>query len=223
MSFPTYRNTVRHSRLLPALALVVLAGVLSGPAMAQYETVSVAIEGMPGLRICMTCHGAYGQGNPAVGGPKLSGMEPWYLRRQLNNFRAQIRGLQKDYIPGYEMRDAVSHLSDKDIDSIVMEVSTWQEAPVHSTVAGDPARGQQLYATCAACHGAGAEGNEALSAPALAGRSDWYLLNQLKLFKSGYRGSHPEDTAGAQMRQMLQGLETETDMQDVVSYIGTLN
>ena len=31
--------------------------------------------------------------------------------------------------------------------------------------AGDPAKGKALYATCASCHGAKGEGNQALNAP----------------------------------------------------------
>ena len=40
--------------------------------------------------------------------------------------------------------------------------------------AGDPAKGKALYATCASCHGANGEGNQALNAPAIAGQKEWY-------------------------------------------------
>ena len=62
-----------------------------------------------GVRLCMTCHGSHGQGSPVVGGPNLAGIEPWYLRRQLQNFRGEVRGLQQDYIPGFEMRASVKY------------------------------------------------------------------------------------------------------------------
>ena len=48
------------------------------------------------------------------------------------------------------------------------------------------------------------------------------MLRQLKLFKSGYRGSHPDDSGGAQMRAGMQALETDRDMSDVLAYINTL-
>ena len=44
-------------------------------------------------RYCTTCHGTDGKGNDAVEAPRLAGMEGWYLRRQLENFRAGIRGV----------------------------------------------------------------------------------------------------------------------------------
>lgn len=189
---------------------------------AQFATVSVPIDGTPSLRICMTCHGAYGLGNKSVGGPKLAGMESWYLRKQLQGFRASFRGTQQDYIPGFEMRDAVSALSDVEIEDIVEQVSQWSDAPAQHTVSGDLANGKTRYQSCIACHGVSGEGNEALGAPSLTNRNDWYLLNQLKLYKSGYRGSHPEDSVGAQMRLMVQTLNTIRDMEDVIAYINTL-
>ncbi|MDH5455901.1 MAG: c-type cytochrome, partial [Gammaproteobacteria bacterium] len=68
--------------------------------------------------------------------------------------------------------------------------------------AGDDTSGKALYATCAACHGASGEGNEALNAPGIAGQSESYLARQLWDFKDGRRGKEPGDTTGAQMLPM---------------------
>ena len=76
--------------------------------------------------------------------------------------------------------------------------------------------------TCGACHGAAAEGNVALNSPRLAGSDDWYLLAQLQAFRSGQRGSHPEDRTGRQMRAMAGVLPDEQSMRDVVAFIRTL-
>lgn len=221
MKLLKFANTIQHASARLTAGFTFLIMLMAMPASAQYDSVTVPIEGSPSLRLCMTCHGAYGVGNPSVGGPKLAGIEPWYLRKQLTDFRNGLRGNQLDYIPGYEMRDTVQHFSDGDINDIVMQVVNWPEATLAPTITGDTEHGQTLYQTCASCHGVDGEGIEALGAPALAGRSDWYLLNQLKLYKSGYRGTHPEDTAGAQMRMMIQNLATEADMEAVVAYINT--
>jgi cytochrome c553 len=175
-----------------------------------------------GVQLCMTCHGAFGQGSPVVGGPNLAGMEPWYLRRQLELFRVGGRGYEKAYIPAYEMRKTAEVFSDADIAELVDTITAWPAVEVSNTLVGDAGRGASLYQPCAACHGLQAEGNELLGAPALHNRNDWYLLKQLKLFKSGWRGKHPEDPAGAQMQVQLAALATEADMLDVLSYIGQL-
>jgi cytochrome c oxidase subunit II len=87
---------------------------------------------------------------------------------------------------------------------------------------GDPEKGKTLYATCGACHGANAEGMEALNAPRLAGQEAWYLTRQLQNFKAGIRGANPKDTYGMQMAPMAQTLPNDQAVEDVVAYIGTL-
>ena len=42
-------------------------------------------------RYCMTCHGAEGQGNVGIQAPRIAGMEAWYLKLQLEKFRAGWR------------------------------------------------------------------------------------------------------------------------------------
>lgn len=88
--------------------------------------------------------------------------------------------------------------------------------------AGDPERGKTLYATCGACHGANAEGMEALNAPKLAGQEEWYTVRQLENFKNGIRGNNPRDTYGMQMAPMAQTLPDAQAMQDVAAYIRSL-
>jgi cytochrome c553 len=88
--------------------------------------------------------------------------------------------------------------------------------------AGDPVKGKALFATCGACHGANAEGMEALNAPRLAGQEEWYTIRQLQNFKSGARGSNPKDTYGMQMAPMAQTLPDDQAMADVAAYIKSL-
>jgi len=77
------------------------------------------------------------------------------------------------------------------------------------------------WAACTACHGAEAEGNPALKAPALAGQRAWYLVRQLEHFASGIRGAHPEDETGQQMRPFAQSLE-ENQREQLVQYLSGL-
>lgn len=173
-------------------------------------------------RYCTTCHGTDGRGNFGVQAPRLAGMEPWYLRRQLENFRAGIRGTHPDDIEGIAMRPMATKLSDESIDDLVEWVGSWEYLPAEITISGDADAGSQIYAQCATCHGLDASGNEALGAPALRGQNDWYLVTQLKNFKQGWRGSHAQDTYGQQMRAMSMPLADEAAIRNVVSYINTL-
>ncbi len=55
------------------------------------------------------------------------------------------------------------------------------------------------YKTCAACHGAAGEGNEALNAPALVNLDSDYLARQLRNFRDGRRGTAKGDSWGSIM------------------------
>lgn len=203
------------------LCLVSFAALSAFASAQQYELLDLSAQPLSN-EVCATCHGGAGVGNAAVGGPSLAGLEPWYLKLQLENFRAGIRGSQKDYIPGNEMQASVARLSDEEIDDLLGHIANWEPVEPKPMITGDVAKGQALYAACAACHGATGEGNEALGAPGLAGRNDWYMFRQIKLFQSGYRGQHPDDVAGRLMRPSAQALENDDAINDVLAYINTL-
>ncbi len=88
--------------------------------------------------------------------------------------------------------------------------------------AADVQKGEALYATCVACHGADGAGNLALNSPSLAGQQGAYLERQLVHFKSGIRGADAKDTYGLQMRGMAATLADAAAIADVVAYIGSL-
>ena len=189
---------------------------------------SLAAEGDVGVaaamddRYCTTCHGVEGIGNIGIGAPRLAGMEAWYLKRQLENFRAGIRGTHGEDTQGIAMRPMAAKLSDESIADIVDWVGDWEYVPAEATVEGDVRQGRTAFQACAACHGADAQGNEALGAPALAGQNDWYLITQLRNFRAGFRGAHQEDTFGSQMVAMSKTLRDDQAVINVVSYINTL-
>lgn len=196
---------------------LVLIPAVSAQAREQTEAES------PDVYFCTTCHGVDGRGNEGVQAPRLAGMEPWYLRRQLQLFKAGIRGKHPEDLQGLEMQPMAAILTTEEINDIVEWVGSWStDQPPEPTLAGDIGRGQEVYRACVSCHGKDGMGNQAMLAPALVGQNDWYLLTQLKNFKSGYRGTHPADALGAQMRSVAQALPGEQAMIDLLSYINTL-
>lgn len=84
------------------------------------------------------------------------------------------------------------------------------------------ARGEELYDTCAPCHGALGEGKEELGAPALAGAASWYLVGQLDKFSEGTRGYHYQDAGGLRMRPMRRALTTDEEVESVLAYVQSL-
>ncbi|MBB3232957.1 c-type cytochrome [Halomonas stenophila] len=63
-------------------------------------------------RSCATCHGPQGQGRSAYRAPRLAGMSDWYLVRQLQHFRAGIRGRHPRDAYGNQMVDMAQVLVD---------------------------------------------------------------------------------------------------------------
>jgi cytochrome c oxidase subunit 2 len=85
------------------------------------------------------------------------------------------------------------------------------------------ATGKDLYvATCAACHGASAQGNPAVGSPALAGQSAAYMERQLADFRSGVRGAAPKDTYGNQMRAIAATFADPAAIKSVTGYVASL-
>jgi cytochrome c oxidase subunit 2 len=171
---------------------------------------------------CLLCHGASANGNYGIRAPKLSGMEPWYLARQLENFAAGVRGQVPADDAGHEMAPVGLRLREEGtLAEAVQFIAALESRKPAKTVVGNAARGKKLYAACAACHGAAGEGNAEAQAPALAARSDWYLVQQILNYQRGLRGADERDTHGAAMRAVVATLPDEQSVTDVVAYINT--
>lgn len=196
------------AQIVVAIGLAMLAGVAGAENRFDY---------------CLLCHGDNANGNYGIRAPKLSGMEPWYLARQLENFAAGIRGTPAEDASGHEMMPVGVRVIQEGVLAAAVEwVGTLQSKEPLPTVRGNVARGRQLYQTCAACHGAKGQGNAELHAPALASRSDWYLVTQLRNYQAGLRGADERDTLGAQMRAISGTLPDDQAITDVIAYINTL-
>ena len=205
----------RSKSVLAALAVAMLAASASAQDLDR---------GAQLYDLCAQCHGAAGAGNPAFLAPSIAGLPQWYVQSQLQKFRAGHRGGHFDDIAGMRMRPmSLALADDADVASVAAYVASLTKMPPAPVLTGgDAARGQTLFAPCAACHAPDGSGNEAVLGPPLNHASDWYLLTQLANFRAGVRGTKPGDTTGALMRPMSLTLPDEQAMRDVIAYITTL-
>jgi cytochrome c oxidase subunit II len=95
-------------------------------------------------------------------------------------------------------------------------------AQVGARAPGNVEAGKASYAVCAACHGANGEGNVALNAPRLNGQGAWYVERQLRLFKTGARGTHEKDVFGKMMAPMAATLADDAAIANVAAYVASL-
>ena len=173
---------------------------------------------------CVACHGARAEGNVAMNSPALAGQQEAYLVRQLNNFKAGVRGADSNDVLGMQMRGMAATLADE---AAVGNVAAYIAGlPVAAnpidTAEADMRNGENQYnGACGACHGGAAQGNSGLNAPRLAGLGSDYLKRQYQNFAAGIRGSHPDDKLGKQMKMMATMLGSEKDLDDVIAFIGS--
>ena len=173
-------------------------------------------------QVCAACHGLEGEGNQALNAPKIAGQESWYVKRQLEYFKNGIRGSNPEDVFGQQMAPMTATLvDDAAMNNIAAYIQSMPDTPTTPTVSGNVKKGKKLYVTCSKCHGKQAQGRWAVNAPRIAGMSDWYMVTQLKNFKHGLRGKHPQDITGRQMESMVISI-SEEKMNDLIAYINTL-
>lgn len=74
------------------------------------------------------------------------------------------------------------------------------EIQLGSTKAQDKAFAEGDFTSCTLCHGVDLHGNAAVDAPALTQLPSWYLNEQLKAFRAGWRGFGEDDLPGDTMQ-----------------------
>ena len=218
----TYISTFKPTLTPEPSASSTLNDLATG-AETQETIAAMEKQGKALYTVCIACHGINGEGNQALNAPRLAGLKEWYIARQLKNYKEGIRGTHAENIYGVQMRPMAMTLTEEtDVVAVSAYVATLTGVSASATIQGDANAGKAAYASCVACHGVNGEGNQALNAPSLRGQHDWYLVRQLKNFKSGLRGTNPNDMYGMQMRPMSMILADDAVIQNVVTYINTL-
>ena len=207
-------------KIIFAVGLTLILGI--GLALNVYAAGDPA-KGKAAYAVCAACHGANGMGNKALNAPQIAGQEPWYLERQLNNFKGGIRGAHPKDPYGMQMRPmALTLANDQAVSDMAAFLSSMPVSKSsESTVKGDATAGKASYMICQTCHGPKGGGNKALNSPKLTGLQDWYIVRQLKNFKAGIRGTKSGDLFGMQMRPMAMTLANDEAINNVAAYIAT--
>lgn len=216
------------NRLAAGLVLVVVAAAGAGCSVARGQAAAPAdepssISGRQLYAACSSCHGNAGEGNAAIGAPKIAGDAAWYVAGQLTRFQQGLRGKHPDDIEGLKMRAmARQMLSDAEVKAVAGYVAslTPVRKPLTLTHA-DASKGQAMFPICASCHGLAGEGNEALNAPHIAGLEDWYVARQLRKFKTGVRGASSGDMIGPIMVPMANAVPDD-QIDNVAAYVQSL-
>ena len=188
-----------------------LAGFLVSP---MVHAAGDAAAGQQKSAVCAGCHAADGNsGNPIW--PKLAGLAPAYIVKQLNEFKS---GARQDPV----MAPMAMPLGEQDMEDLAAYFFTQQRQGGEA----DPAKvavGETIYrggnsaagvSACAACHAPNGVGNPAAGFPALAGQHAAYTEKTLKDFRAGARNNDM-----AQMMQDIAGRMTDAEIAAVSQYV----
>ncbi|MEM8767141.1 MAG: c-type cytochrome [Pseudomonadota bacterium] len=86
-----------------------------------------AAAGQAAYAVCAACHGQQAEGNEAMGGPRLAGLDDWYLARQINNYNNGLRGYDPKDIYGNQMRPMAATVnSEKAVNDVVAHINSLQ-------------------------------------------------------------------------------------------------
>jgi cytochrome c553 len=191
-----------------------LAGLLfAGAALAGTpDGATIARQGNGhGVAPCAACHNADGSGQPAAGFPRLAGLPPAYLLKQLDDFASGARR-------NATMQPVASGLSEDERAALAAyygKLPAPPSSPAPMTDARQKALGERLATRgrwpqglpgCEQCHGPGGIG-VGDHFPPLAGQSAVYIANQLRAWQQGARRNDP-----LQLMQAVAGKLGETDI-----------
>lgn len=226
-------------------ACLLTAAFLGAPTLAAAEDAAADLaRGKELFSLCAQCHGDAAEGKQNIGAPAIAAMPEWYVKEQLRKFSVGLRGKHFDDAEGMRMRPmslwliASQHAADyasgttpdpTKLDPNIVNVAAYVASlpatnPAKTLSGGNAANGEANYPGCSSCHGQHGEGTEVLTAPPLAGQSDWYLLSALRKYKAGVRGYDATNDSLAFMMSAMSGalLPDEQAMQDMVAYLATL-
>lgn len=234
MPTPSHRaSCCASSKKSPALTPFGLLRAAAGWMLLTATLAVQALGGEPGAPAmfarCTVCHGEQGQGLESTKAPALAGRESWVLRRQLWDFQTRERGKVDAKELGYLsppdrtqwMHPIAENLTRSDIRELSKYLSRLPAPKIPLSGKGDVNRGRELYEGCARCHGKSGQGSRMRAAPRLTGQHEWYLFNQMRDFRMGWRGADSKNPHVQWMRDRM-GLD-DAGIQDLVSYIASLN
>lgn len=152
------------------------------------------MTGVEPWEACGGCHGLDGAGNN-IKFPRIAGLKPGYMRKQLNDFRAGHR--QND---GGQMQKMMTELEEADIERIAewfaSQTPPWPKLTMDNET--DPARIRQMVTkgvggipACLSCHSVVAPelAHGPIVAGRIAGQRDFYIAKQLADFRDGRRSN----------------------------------
>lgn len=188
--------------------------------LAVADGASIALHGNDrGAPACVTCHGAYGEGMPANGFPRLAGLNAGYLKTQLDAFvngqrtNAMMSPIAQTLSSDERAEVARYFAGLSGPASMAEPVQETNSAGARLAIQG---RWSQGLPACIQCHGEMGVG-VGTTFPALAGQSSLYIENQLRAWQQGTRVPGPLG-----LMKVIASKLSAADIHEVAAYFSAL-
>jgi cytochrome c553 len=195
----------------------IFLGALGMMASVLLSASALADDAGPVYAACETCHGAAGNAPiPGMMAPKLAGLDPKYIVKQLHDFKYGRRKFDA-------MNALAQGLSEADIQADADYFAAQVRTPDEVTDKALAQRGEaivnhgildQTVPACVNCHNDGTTGT--FRYPRLQGQKPDYVINQLMNLKSGQRHNDFGQMSRVAMRL------TDEQMKAVAEYVSGL-
>src|ERR1700693_2928569 len=161
---------------------------------------------------CSACHGANGNSSSDMM-PSISGLDPAYFKRQIENYAAGKR-------PSPEMEPYAKEIQFLGLDQIAAYFAAQKRVPTPIRSSAEAAaRGKTIAAQCVICPGPDGKGEPARLIPGLAGQPPGYLAQQMVLFKADTRDPGEPLLAA---KKALMKIIPDSQFADLAAYYSSL-
>ena len=205
----------------PRVGLCVFLLATAAQADPQGQNIYTQGGESPAALACAICHGPDGMGVGSAGFPRLAGLSPGYLVKQLEDFRSGKRSNAVMQPIAAALTDPEGKAVASYLGALAIAASSADLAPTGSVGSaaeklvkqGDWSRN---IPACVACHGVGNSG-VGESFPPLLDQSGVYIAAQLNAWRSGTRKNDPNDLMGHIARSL-----SDTEIRDLSAYFAGL-
>jgi|25BtaG_2_1085352.scaffolds.fasta_scaffold00092_32 cytochrome c553 len=212
---------------MPPISKLIVAGALIGLA-----TGVTAADGDPerGARLaaqgdgsgapCVACHGADGSGNNAAGFPRLAGLDPAYLAKQMLDYNAgkRVSPVMQPNIDNFDeqqIRDIAAYYAAMSVPQTTTPASVSEDVLALGEKLANQGDWDNYIPPCSSCHGPGNRG-VGESFPAIAGQHPNYISSQIKAWKNDQRNNDPDKLMTAVAERL-----TDEQIDAVAAYLGS--
>jgi cytochrome c553 len=191
-----------------------LAAQLALPAAAQAQAPDAAAMA---ASVCAACHGPDGN-SPLPMFPKIAGLQPSYIVKQLRDFQA---GRRRSDV----MAPVLAGLKPQDLAPLAAHFSALKRRPAPVADKKTADLGKLIYfdgnedtglPACVGCHQPGGTGG--LAVPRIGGQHAQYIQQQLKNFASGERANDPNRFMRVVAKRM-----SDEEIEAVATYLAGLD